>query len=671
VALYTFGGNPAAVLTDSAGNVVPNYPVLVRVAGTGALVTALYEADGTTPISELRTNPTGSNAPGAIRVFKAADVTAIEYEYNGPNGPVRWYEAGREVAQQALDQVGDKLSTATGGTVTAPVTLAGGATVESGLDVSGGATVDSLHATGDLTVNGIFDALGGISLSGMRIFNPRIYGAAGNGTANDAPAIQAALSAASAAGGGWVIVPPGTYRLATLPLRIYRNTRLTLMPGAKFVRAADATLLLNGDADQTFGGYTGHGNLTIEGGVWDMRSTTPGLTGSRMCISLGHAENITIRGVEIRDTPGFHAVEVNACRDVHIVDCRFLGFTDPGGRDLSEAVQIDLALNSGAFGGFGPYDLTPCRDIEMTGCYVGPSGTPGTTSWPRGVGSHAASLGVWHRRIRIAGNNFESCPQYAVSAYNWDEVAVTDNTIDSCGAGVWLRVADAARGGFTQDAQVATVAGNVIRNSTGYDDPIILQGESGSRIRRVAVTGNTIDGSAAGQNGVRLQFCEEFAVTGNLVHGCTGSGISLFDANDGSVTGNRVDNSTVHGISLDTSTNVLVGGNHVSVCGTNGLYVLRGGAVRLADNFVRACGRTDGTGFGIRVSTNVAGVTITNNTYRKAGDGGNEAVNAIGITSSVTGVRRFGNDVLNQGNPTAIADGTTGANLSPYDAGTP
>jgi glycerophosphoryl diester phosphodiesterase len=99
---YTYGGTPADVLTDESGNVVPDYPVTVRVAGTGQTVSALYELDGT-PISQLRSNPATSDQPGAIRAFRIDDVTEIEYEYNGPSGtPVRWYEAGREVAQEAL-----------------------------------------------------------------------------------------------------------------------------------------------------------------------------------------------------------------------------------------------------------------------------------------------------------------------------------------------------------------------------------------------------------------------------------------------------------------------------------------------------------------------------------------------------------------------------------------
>ncbi|NJP75693.1 plasmin and fibronectin-binding protein A, partial [Streptomyces sp. C1-2] len=84
----------------------------------------------------------------------------------------------------------------------------------------------------------------------------------------DGAGIQAALTEAKDAGGGWVLVPPGTYDVTDLPLRIYRNTRLTLAAGATIRRAGNGTMLLNGDSGQTLGGYTGHGNIIIEGGTW-------------------------------------------------------------------------------------------------------------------------------------------------------------------------------------------------------------------------------------------------------------------------------------------------------------------------------------------------------------------------------------------------------------------
>jgi glycerophosphoryl diester phosphodiesterase len=110
--LYTYGGTADTVLTTSTGDVVPDYPVDVRVAGTGQSVTALYESDGTTPISELRSNPADSEAPGAIRTFMC-EWPQIEYVYNATGGrTVTWYQAGREVPIEALQTATSAASTA-------------------------------------------------------------------------------------------------------------------------------------------------------------------------------------------------------------------------------------------------------------------------------------------------------------------------------------------------------------------------------------------------------------------------------------------------------------------------------------------------------------------------------------------------------------------------------
>ncbi|MFB7188414.1 glycerophosphodiester phosphodiesterase [Streptomyces sp. NPDC056230] len=135
MALYTFGGTPSDVLTTAAGAVVPDYPVIVRVAGTGAVVSSMYEADGVTPISQLRSNGTSSTSPGAIRAFRVEGVTEIEYEYNAVGGKVvRWYQAGREVPQSALQSATAATSAAASASATATTakTTADGAAATAG-----------------------------------------------------------------------------------------------------------------------------------------------------------------------------------------------------------------------------------------------------------------------------------------------------------------------------------------------------------------------------------------------------------------------------------------------------------------------------------------------------------------------------------------------------------
>jgi len=506
--------------------------------------------------------------------------------------------------------------------------------------------------------------------------NVRNFGAVGDGSTNDAPAIQAALNAARDAGGGWVIVPAGTYRLATLPLRIYRNTRLTLSPAARFVRATGATMLLNGDSGQNFPGFTGHGNIVIEGGIWDMQATATGLTDSRMCISIGHAERVLIRDLEVRDVPGFHAIEFNSTKGGTVDNCSFRGYTDPGGRSLTEAIQIDLAAGSGYFGGFGPYDFTPCEDIVIRGCYFGGSSTPGTLAWARGIGSHSSIIGRWHKRIFVANCTFEGTLDAAVRTYAWEDVTVANSVFVGCYMGIQSRTVDTSRTADTVDTNGnqtnasqhqwgLTITGNLFRDIGSGDGAIVVQGEATGKCIQTTITGNTIRGVAGGKSGIRIQHAYRYTITGNAIHGATGTGISQDTTDGGLVANNRVHDSGLSGISAGSCVENVVTNNHVTVCGLHGVHVAGGSNLRVAGNYVKAAGRTDGTGNGYRVTSGASRVSIIGNTYTMNGSG-NEASHALNITAGNSGVRRYGNDWLNQG---TVSDLSTSPNLSPYDTG--
>ncbi|SDL43224.1 right-handed parallel beta-helix repeat-containing protein [Streptomyces indicus] len=674
--LYTYGGNAAAVLTDAAGNVIPDYPLIVRVAGTGQPITALYEADGTTPIGELRSNPAGSDSPGAIRPFKIDGITAIEYEYNGLTGPVRWFESGREVPAEALEAARGALSRSAGGTVNGPVTFAGGITVRNGFTVHGEGHVDTLDVD-SLTVDGkpVGGGSGGGALPGM--FAPQTYGAKADGVADDAPAVQAALDAAHNAGGGWVLVPPGNYRCATLPLRIRRGTRLTLMKGATFTRGAPNTFLLNGDANQNFGGYGGHGDIVVEGGVWDMRAPD-NPTDPDMCISIGHARNVVIRDLEIRDVGGYHAIELNSAKNGLVENCRFLGYLDTGGRDFSEAVQLDGAFRSSVFGGFGPYDGTPVEDVVMRDCYVGASGTPGTVAWPAGVGSHSAAWGIWHRRIKITGCTFEGGAQYAVKPYIWDDSVISGNTVAGMGAGVWARTLDSSKAADRKDmsgvdhnaSQISAglvVADNVFRNIGSFNDAVFVEGEATGKYRNVTITGNTVATVGGTENGIRAVHVERFTATGNTFTDIGGTALSTEQCADGVLSGNHI---TTCGSSFFTSNGgarLTVADNNASDCKSHGFWAWSNTDLKMTGNYLRGAGRGDSTAQGIRLSTGGDRITITNNTYRRWGSG-TEAASVYTCTSAPTNIRRWGNDWLGQGTVVSTA---ANENLSPYDAGTP
>lgn len=123
----------------------------------------------------------------------------------------------------------------------------------------------------DLSQKGINDA----------VFNVVAYGAKGDNSTNDGPAIQAALDAAWNNGGGQVVLPKGIYRVMQ-NLKVRSNIRVTCLPGAEVHRYGDSngvSLLWNGDfsrngVNTNRAGWLNNGNIIIEGGVWDMRCST-------------------------------------------------------------------------------------------------------------------------------------------------------------------------------------------------------------------------------------------------------------------------------------------------------------------------------------------------------------------------------------------------------------
>src|SRR3989454_9374333 len=93
-------------------------------------------------------------------------------------------------------------------------------------------------------------ALGGSGTAWTQTFNPRAYGAKGDGAADDPPAINAALAAVPAAG-GVLELSPGVYRI-TAPIRLAKKI---ILAGAGFTEdpaatsRAAAVLVKDGDFD--------------------------------------------------------------------------------------------------------------------------------------------------------------------------------------------------------------------------------------------------------------------------------------------------------------------------------------------------------------------------------------------------------------------------------------
>lgn len=629
--LYTFGGTAADVLQTRSGTVVPDYPIRIRRAGTSEVITALLEEDGITPISQLRSNSLTSGSPGAIRTFTIQDVPAIDYEYLDSAGqPVTWYQAARELpetalqaAQTAAETVGSKLDRTDGGTVTGPVIF-----------------------TQPITAPNMAD------LQAARVFP--VTAAAGTGLIDDGPRIQAALNLAGLAGGGTVIIPSGgTYAVGTY-LVVKANTRIQAH-GATMRAISNSGLLRNYAPGQEFAAYTGPGNITIEGGIWDANAAGPEGTGGTVtsvinAFTISHSSNVTLRDLTIRNVSGAHGVEINASRNVQVVGCTFEGFRDntpDASRGFSEAVQLDYAIpDSGAA---GPNDGTACRNILVQACtFRASSRLPG---FGRAVGSHTSAAATWHESVRVLDNHIEATGQEGIRAYAWKNALIANNVISGTGAAcVMVTGPDPTVNGYSVACQNVSVQNNTVTGAPG-SSPVRVIGFATARPTGVNISGNTVTGAAA--TGIYVSQATAPRITDNLVAGSGSLAVSALNCSAPHVAVNTCLTSGNTAISVDTCTGGHVGGNVVDTTAAGHGVLINGGSdVSVNGNRVSAAKSS-----GIRVTASAARARVVGNHILR---GGQTAI-GVDLTASATDCAVINNDLSGSG---WAAAGATALNLA-------
>lgn len=438
------------------------------------------------------------------------------------------------------------------------------------------------------------------------------YGAKGNynlstgsGT-DDAPAFQKALDIAqNKTSSVTIFVPDGTYRLGS-ELRIYSNTAIILSPNATLVRDHAKYLMFNGvraaDGGSPVSGYNGDGNIVIKGGTLTGQGNKQ--TAKASIVHFGHAQNITFDNVTLKDCSNSHHIEFNACKDVYVKNCNFLGWY--GDVDTyNEAIQLDLAtpeLTTVAGG-----DYTPCKNVYIDSTYFGKSTTAGSKPIGRGVGSHSGAINRFHENIHVTNCTFDSTVEWACRAYSYKDFYFTNNQIINCGRGVNVRTnistddkdtIDANTGAQTGKSQISprhVISNNTFGGTMTSGRAIEIYGEATGRVYYATVTGNTINvtGTTASEM-IYLNYVRYATVTGNNVNGndratCIGlngdttevtigtnicaygdRGIAVYGANvvmqNISITGNTVRGMQLSGIHLDSIDGFTCAGNTIFDC---------------------------------------------------------------------------------------------------------
>ncbi|MEU4215655.1 glycosyl hydrolase family 28 protein [Actinoplanes sp. NPDC026623] len=200
-------------------------------------------------------------------------------------------------------------------------------------------------------------------------FNIRDYGATGNGSSNDTPAIQRAINAAAAAGGGTVRAPSGTYKSSN-SIHLKSSITIQLDAGATIIGASGTGY----DAPESnpFDQYQDYGHSHFHNAMmWGDRLTDIAFTGSGTIdggghlitgnpdsgqadkiLSLTRCNRLTLNGVRFR-RGGHFAILTNSCNNITSDALRIDTASDRDGWNVISASNVtvtnaDIAGNDDA-----------------------------------------------------------------------------------------------------------------------------------------------------------------------------------------------------------------------------------------------------------------------------------------------------------------------------------
>lgn len=211
------------------------------------------------------------------------------------------------------------------------------------------------------------------------IFNVGAFGAVGDGLRDDAPAIRATIAAAIAAGGGTILFPPATYRLASFDsvpgANIHFN--LTNCEGLRFsgvgailtsTSTVQSTLFaLDGARRMEFDGFSIEGNFARQANV----VTQQGIGVFRLASTSRDSESIRIANLQV--TNAYYLVMASGdlstpyrVRDVSLEECDFVnGFYGLNFQNNGDDFSARGFRTQGLVRSYFPYGVDH-HDVEYT-----------------------------------------------------------------------------------------------------------------------------------------------------------------------------------------------------------------------------------------------------------------------------------------------------------------
>ncbi len=521
-------------------------------------------------------------------------------------------QASLTVASSAGFAPGDPIYIGTGATFESRIVN----TVPNGTTITVTVNLSNTYASGTpvtkspieiVDARGSYTTLGGrVGAIEGRVYDAKRYGAKGDGATDDRAAIQAAIDAANAAGGGIVFLPPGNYLIASSAILVKSNVLLAGSGwGCKITQASNNPCVQFNTA-------------ATKVGVRDLQvvGTNNG----------AHTANYGVYGDTITDV---------AVENVYASLCeRGIVFTG------STAIRIDgCRVVGGRTSANGTIDLNACFELLVAGCHV--SATTGSC--------HGIDVRGQSGEVRIIGNHLETIANAAI---------VLSGTTSLLGAVIEANIIiDPAYGVIVENtAQRFVVAANSIFSPSAVG---ILISNGGTAAPNGVVANNVV--RDAGDHGIHVFDCSYIVVSGNRVSVFVNDGIRInggAGANlgglclgnivtDGSattgaairvlntgtaggfpITGNLVRNTAGYGIRVEGTERLPISGNTVIDADNTGVLLIGGISIDGTSHRCAITGnssyRTTGTkqDHGVHISTGATNCLIVgNNLYQNTTSG--------------------------------------------------
>jgi polygalacturonase len=201
----------------------------------------------------------------------------------------------------------------------------------------------------------------------QNVFDVKTFGATGDGKTLDTTAINKAIAAASAAGGGTVYFPAGSYLSGSIPMA--SNIAIFLDQGSKIEASADPKDYDPGEPNewgdkyeyQDFGHSHWHNSLIWGENLENISIVGPGLIHGKG-LSRGHEQ------LKLVGSVGNKAISLKNCRnvilrDVSMLSCGHFAILATG---VDNFTMDNLKIDTNRDG----IDIDCCRNVRVSNCSV-------------------------------------------------------------------------------------------------------------------------------------------------------------------------------------------------------------------------------------------------------------------------------------------------------------